>query len=252
MDRALERIAGMLRRREKGYLSSIGVHGVMEARRDTELAEAYARATIAIPDGMPIAWVGRIRGHRSMQRVAGPDLMREVFLRTEFAQYTHFLYGGAEGVANELAANFRRIAPHARIVGTYMPPFRDLTLAEEQAMIAKINRRKPDMIWVGIGTPKQDKFMCRYLPKLDTRLMFGVGAAFDFHTGRLRDCGDWVKQAGLQWAHRLAQEPRRLWWRYLRNNPAFVWHILFQLSGLRTYELRTMSRTLEPTENTRA
>jgi N-acetylglucosaminyldiphosphoundecaprenol N-acetyl-beta-D-mannosaminyltransferase len=237
MEDALAKIARILRARGKGYLSAINVYGVMEAQRDLELAAAYADAAIAIPDGMPTVWVGRLQRHRGIQRIAGPDLMREVFLRREFAHCTHFFYGGNEGVADELAAHFKRLAPWARIVGTYTPPFRALTPAEEHTLIAHINDCKPDMIWVGIGTPKQDKFMRRYLHELDTHVMFGVGAAFDFHTGRIRDCSEWVKLAGLQWVHRLIQDPRRLWWRYLRNNPAFLWQAALQLTGLRTYSL---------------
>jgi N-acetylglucosaminyldiphosphoundecaprenol N-acetyl-beta-D-mannosaminyltransferase len=235
MNGVLTKIARMLRAPGKGYLSAICVYGVMEAQRDAELAAAYADAALAIPDGMPIAWVGRFQGHRKMQRVAGPDLMREVILRSEFAHYTHFFYGGKEGVAEELATHFRELAPWAKVVGTYTPPFRALTQVEERELIARINHCKPDMIWVGIGTPKQDKFMRRYLPHFDTRLMFGVGAAFDFHTGRIQDCSAWIKRAGLQWFHRLIQDPRRLWWRYLRTNPAFIWHIALQLLGLHTY-----------------
>jgi N-acetylglucosaminyldiphosphoundecaprenol N-acetyl-beta-D-mannosaminyltransferase len=235
MEGALSRVAGILRRGEKGYLSAINVYSVMEAQRDAELAAAYAEAAIAIPDGMPVAWVGRLHGHGDMERVAGPDLMREVFLRSEFATYTHFFYGGNEGVAEKLAENFRLLAPWARIVGTYTPPFRTLTSVEERTLIARINRCRPDMIWVGIGTPKQDKFMRRYLSAFDTHVMFGVGAAFDFHTGRIQDCSAWIKRAGMQWLHRLIQDPERLWSRYLRNNPAFLWRIALQLTGLRTY-----------------
>jgi len=245
MNGALTKIAHILRARQKSYLSAICVYGVMEAQRDKELAAAYADAAIAIPDGMPIAWVGRLQGHRKMQRVAGPDLMNEVFLGSEFAHYTHFFYGGKEGVAEELATHFRKVAPWARVVGTYTPPFRALTKAEERELIARVNRCKPDMIWVGIGTPKQDKFMSRYLPEFDTRVMFGVGAAFDFNTGRIRDCADWIKRAGLQWLHRLIQDPKRLWWRYFRTNPAFLWHIGLQLMGLRIYSPLRGQRQVE-------
>ena len=235
MKMTLARIAGILGRHEKGYICAVNVYGVITAQRDPGLAAAYADATIAIPDGMPIAWVGRLQGHPGMERVAGPELMREVIVRPEFARYSHFFYGGGEGVAEKLAGNFRRLAPHANIVGTWTPPFRDLTRGEERKLIAAVNRTRPDVIWVGLGSPKQDKFMRRYLAKFDTGLMFGVGAAFDFHTGRLRDCAPWIKRAGLQWLHRLAQEPRRLAGRYLRSNPAFLFHIALQLSGLRSY-----------------
>lgn len=229
MESTLARLAGMLERGEKGYLSAITVHGVMLARRDEEFAAAFADAAIAIPDGTPIAWAGQLQGHHGMQHVTGPALMREVFLRKEFTDCTHFFYGGDVGVAEELAVRFTAIAPRARIVGTFTPPYRPLTKAEESALIAQIDRCKPDMIWVGLGTPKQDKFMRQYLPLLDTKIMFGVGAAFDFHTGRIRDCSPWIKNAGLQWLHRLMQDPRRLWWRYLRDNPAFILGMSWQL-----------------------
>lgn len=235
MNEVLDRIDSMLRCREKGYLSAITVHGVMLAQRDPEFAEAFADAAIAIPDGTPIAWVGRLQGRHGMQYVTGPALMREVFLRKEFAQYTHFFYGGDVGVAEELTEHFRALAPWARIVGTYTPPYRSLTGAEGRSLIARIARCKPDMIWVGLGTPKQDKFMRHYLPLLNTHFMLGVGAAFDFHTGRIQDSPAWVKRAGLQWAHRLMQDPKRLWRRYLHDNPAFLWHIALQLMGLATF-----------------
>ena len=171
-----------------------------------------------------------------MERVAGPDLMLEIFRSPRFANRTHFLYGGDPGVGEELAANLQRWFPWVRIVGMFTPPYRDLTPEEERHFVGTISCLKPDFIWVGISAPRQEAFMAHYLPLLDTRLMFGVGAAFDYHTGRIRDCSAWIKRAGLQWLHRLLQDPRRLWRRYLRNNPAFLWHIALQLAGLHTYE----------------
>jgi N-acetylglucosaminyldiphosphoundecaprenol N-acetyl-beta-D-mannosaminyltransferase len=235
MERAVSRIAEMLSSKCKGYVCAIGVHSVMEAQRDPELAASFAGAAIVVPDGMPMVWVGRLQGHNRMRRVAGPELMLEVFRRVAFARCRHFLYGGNEGVANQLATALKRRFPAAQIVGTYTPPFRELTHEEEEELIAKVEGCKPDIFWVGISTPKQEKFMRRYLPRLNTKLMFGVGAAFDFHTGRIQDSPNWVKQAGLQWLHRVIQEPRRLFWRYLRNNPLFLWRIALQLSGVRNY-----------------
>ena len=235
MERAVSRVADTLRSGRKGYVCAIGVHSVMEAQHDAELAAAFAGAAVAVPDGMPMVWVGRLQGHDRMERVAGPDLMLEVFRRAEFAGCRHFLYGGNEGVADQLAAALQSRFPTSQIVGTYTPPFRDLQEKEEEELIAQVENCKPDIFWVGISTPKQEKFMRSNLPRLNTRLMFGVGAAFDFHTGRIQDSPLWVKQAGLQWLHRVIQEPRRLLWRYLRNNPLFLWRISLQLSGLRTY-----------------
>lgn len=229
MGAALHMIEGALKSAGKGYVCIAGVHGVMEARRSVRLAEAYAGSLLTVPDGVPLVWVGRNQGHRAMGRVAGPDLMLEIFARPEFAEATHFLYGGTEGVAEELAASLRVRFPHARIVGTGMPPFRELNAEEEDALVERISALKPDIIWMGISCPKQEMFMARYLPRLETKLMFGVGAAFDYHTGRIRDCAPWVKRAGLQWMHRLLQDPRRLWKRYLLNNSGFVYRMALEV-----------------------
>lgn len=235
METTLAHIATLLREQRKSYVCVAGVHGVMEAQRSRQLAEVYAGSALNLPDGMPLTWVGRLQGHASMQRVSGPDLMLEVFRRPEFAHITHFLYGGVEGVAAELRDKLTRDFPWVRIVGASMPPFHDLSPAEQDDLVATIAKLKPDIFWIGLGCPKQELFMSRYLPLLDTRLMFGVGAAFDYHTGRIRDCALWIKRAGLQWLHRLLQNPRRMWRRNLRNNPAFLWHIALQLTGLRRY-----------------
>jgi N-acetylglucosaminyldiphosphoundecaprenol N-acetyl-beta-D-mannosaminyltransferase len=232
---ALARLAKAIREREKGYVCLAGVHGIMEAHRNPDLRAAYADSLLTSPDGMPTVWVGRWLGHTRMRRTTGPDLMIEVLSRPEFAGCTHFLYGGKEGVAQELEAALRVRIPGVRIVGTHTPPFRELSLEEEARLIDRIDALEPDVIWVGISTPKQERFMQRMLPRLRTTLMFGVGAAFDFHTGRIKDCPDWVKLAGLQWLDRLLQDPKHLWKRYLRNNPSFLWHILLQLTGLRRY-----------------
>jgi N-acetylglucosaminyldiphosphoundecaprenol N-acetyl-beta-D-mannosaminyltransferase len=235
MEQALAHIEQDLRQRQKGYVCLVGVHGVMEAQRDPNLAEAFAGAALAVPDGMPTVWVGRHQGHSAMQRVAGPDLMLEVFGREELRGYTHFLCGGKDGVAAELRQQLLARYPAAKIVGAYTPPFGPMSPTQEEDFVATVNRLRPDIVWVGISTPKQEKFMARYLPQLDTTLMFAVGAAFDFHTGRIADCADWIKRAGLQWLDRLLQDPKHLWRRYLRNNPAFLVHIALQLSGLRAY-----------------
>jgi len=235
MDRAIAHIADLLEAslagRRKGYICVAGVHGVMEAQRDARLREIYSGSAMTIPDGMPLVWVGRLQGHTAMRRVTGPDLMAEVFARKELAGATHFLYGGQEGVADELRDKLLQRFPSAKIVGTFTPPFRDLTELEEEQVAARIGALKPDIVWVGISTPRQEQFMARYLHRFDTTLMFGVGAAFDYHTGRIRDCAGWIKRAGLQWLHRLLQDPRRLWRRYLRNNPAFLWLVALQLLG---------------------
>lgn len=237
LELALEMIAARLRGGPKGYVCAVGVHGILEALRDRAVADALANAAICLPDGTPTVWVGRSQGWKRMNHVTGPAVMREIFRRREFLRYTHFFYGGAPGVANELAKRFCAENPHTKVVGTYTPPFRDLTDTEMDSLVEKINRCKPDILWIGIGTPRQDLLMRRLLPRLDVRLIFGVGAAFDFFTGRIRLCPEWMKRAGLHWLHRLAQDPKRLWRRNL-GNTAFLWHIALQISGWRRYPVR--------------
>jgi N-acetylglucosaminyldiphosphoundecaprenol N-acetyl-beta-D-mannosaminyltransferase len=241
MEQALARVANALSSRQKGYVCFAGVHGVMEAQRDPTLANIYVGSMLAAPDGMPTVWVGRQQGYKNMERVAGPDLMFEVISRKEFRGYSHFLCGGKDGIAQELRDELITRCPGVKIIGAYTPPFGPMSQAQEREFVAMIEDLKPDVIWVGISTPKQERFMAHYLPILDTTLMFGVGAAFDFHTGRIADCADWIKKAGLQWLHRLIQDPKHLWKRYLRNNPPFLFYSFLQLVGLKSYPLREAS-----------
>jgi N-acetylglucosaminyldiphosphoundecaprenol N-acetyl-beta-D-mannosaminyltransferase len=252
MEQALVRIEADLRLRRKGYVCLAGVHGVMECKRDPVLARIFGNAALTAPDGMPTVWVGRHQGHTHMERVAGPDLMLEVISREEFCGYSHFLCGGKEGVAEELRDQLIARYPDVKIVGTFSPPFGPMSPTQEEEFLTMINSVHPDIVWVGISTPKQERFMDRYLPLLDTTLMFAVGAAFDFHTGRISDCSDWIKRSGLQWLHRLLQDPKHLWKRYLRNIPPFLFYISLQLSGIRSYrvqrspESRTKMACTEP------
>ncbi len=246
MARAVGTIANAVANRRKGYVFATGVHGVMEAQRDPALRAIFSRALLVVPDGMPTVWMGRLQGHRRMRRVFGPDMMLAVMADPALQECSHFLYGGADGVANHLERSLRRRLPAIRIVGTNTPPFRPLNETEQKSLRDTIARLRPDIIWVGLSTPKQERFMAEYLPRLDCTLMIGVGAAFDFHTGRLRDSPGWVKQLGLQWLHRLFQEPARLWKRYLINNPAFLMQAALQLTGARRFNLPDEPRTTEP------
>lgn len=219
----------------RGYMCLTGVHGVMEAQRDPELRRILNHALITAPDGMPMSWVGRLQGLGQIDRVFGPDFMAAMCRLSVDRGYRNFLYGGKPGVAEFLSATLQRKFRGLQIVGTYTPPFGDLDHDQEKAIFSRVQEAKPHIVWVGLSTPKQERFMARYLDRLDTPLLVGVGAAFDFHTRLVRDCSPWIKRAGLQWLHRLLQDPRRLWRRYLRNNPAFLWHIACQIAGLRQY-----------------
>jgi N-acetylglucosaminyldiphosphoundecaprenol N-acetyl-beta-D-mannosaminyltransferase len=230
-------IENAVREGRKGYVCMTGVHGVMEAQRDPEFRKILNRALLVAPDGMPTVWVGRLQGKSAMKRVFGPDLMIEVCRRSTYTRIRHFLYGGNPGIVDELSATLRRKIPGLRIVGTFTPPFRPLDASEQLGLEKKIEAAHPDIVWVGLSTPKQEKFMAANFQRLPVKIMIGVGAAFDIHTGHLKDAPQWIKNAGLQWAHRLGQEPGRLWKRYLVNNSSFLTALSLQLTGLRRYPL---------------
>jgi len=237
MRQAVEQSQWLLASGGQGYVCVTGVHGVMESRQDPALRRILNRAFLCVPDGMPTVWVGRLQGHRSMRRVYGPDYMMAMCRQSLEKGYRHFFYGGAPGVAEKLRANLLRQMPGLQIAGTYVPPYGPLDARQESELAAIVAQTRPDIFWVGISTPKQECFMAAYLERLDVRLMAGVGAAFDLHAGLRRDAPGWMKAAGLQWLHRLGQEPRRLAARYLKTNPRFLWEICAQLAKPRA--LRT-------------
>jgi len=233
MDRAVSRLESAIVDGEKGYVCVTGVQGVMEAQMDADLKAIMNRSLLTIPDGRPTVWVGWLRGQWQMRQVTGPTMMLRICDLSREKGYKHFFYGGNDGVADELKANLTARYPGLKVVGTYTPPFRPLTAEEEADLIRKVAETKPDFFWVGLSTPKQERFMDEYGPKLDTKLMLGVGAAFDMHTGRIQDAPYWMKFTGTQWLHRIYQDPKRLWKRYLVNNPKFVWQITLELLGIR-------------------
>ena len=237
-------IESAVREGTKGYVCVTGVHGVMEAQSDPEFRHILNQSLLVTPDGMPTVWVGRMQGNSTMKRVFGPDLMLEVCRRSAGHGIRHFLYGGNPGVADELAERLRQMFPGIEVVGAFTPPFRSLVPSEKLALEAQLESALPDIIWVGLSTPKQEKFMAANFRRLSCKIMIGVGAAFDIHTGHVKDAPQWIKDAGLQWAHRLWQEPGRLWRRYLVNNSAFLGAIVLQLAGLRHYPLPPFSHTL--------
>jgi N-acetylglucosaminyldiphosphoundecaprenol N-acetyl-beta-D-mannosaminyltransferase len=238
MQTAVSAIDAALSSGQKGYVCVTGVHGVMETQRDEGLKAILNNSFLTTPDGMPTVWVGRWQGFGGMERVYGPDLMLEICRLSLARRYTHFLYGGKPGVAQRLQSELQRGFPGICILGAHCPPFRKLNDAEESELIQRVADLKPDLFWVGLSTPKQERFMADFIHKLDTRLMLGVGAAFDIHAGLLKDSPAWVKKAGLQWLHRLIQEPARLWKRYLINNPEFLVKICLQLTGLKRYKIQ--------------
>ena len=235
MDEAAELSDCHIQSGGRGYVCVTGVHGVMEAQADPELRSILNRSFMTTPDGMPTVWVGRVQGHSRMSRVYGPDYMLRMCELSLKKQYSHFFYGGNPGVAQRLAQTLSSRYPGLRIAGTYTPPFRPLNNSEESELMRLIDGSRPHFFWVGLSTPKQERFMAKYIDRLNVQMMVGVGAAFDIHTGGIADAPPWMKNAGLQWLHRLVQEPTRLGKRYLVNNPKFIWKIALQLSGIRNF-----------------
>lgn len=234
---ALTAITEAVRQQRRGYICVTGVHGVMEAQADERFRRILNRSFLCTPDGMPMVWVGKMRGHREMSRVYGPDLMLSVCSWSETSGCRHFFCGGAPGVAEALRARLIKLFPKLQIVGCFTPPFRSLNDGETRELREMVRLAKPDIFWVGLSTPKQEMFMAEYLHRLDATLMIGVGAAFDFHAGRVRQAPRWMQRSGLEWLYRLCHEPRRLAGRYLRNNPLFIIKIAGQFSGLKKYPL---------------
>jgi N-acetylglucosaminyldiphosphoundecaprenol N-acetyl-beta-D-mannosaminyltransferase len=226
MAQALASIDHWIEAREQNYVCVTDVHCVMEIQRDASLRTIYERAGMVTPDGMPLVWLSRRRGHDHVERVYGPDLMLECCARSAELGYRHFFYGAGEGVAALLAERLKRRFPGLIVAGTYSPPFRKLSAEEDEQVVALINETRPDIVWVGLGAPKQERWMAEHAGRLHAPVMIGVGAAFDFHAGTKRQSPRWMQRSGLEWFFRLATEPRRLWWRYLRNHPVFLWRLM--------------------------
>jgi N-acetylglucosaminyldiphosphoundecaprenol N-acetyl-beta-D-mannosaminyltransferase len=234
--RAREFLFDALRTGQRGYVTVTGVHGVSEAQNDPELREIFRGALLVTPDGMPMVWMGRLQGHRSIRRVYGPDLMLNVCEHSRSDGFSHFLYGGVPGTAGALAHNLRERFPGLNIVGIFTPPFRELNVAERDELQQQVRETRPDFFWVGLSTPKQERFMAEYLSILpEAKIFVGVGAAFDLLTGRVRQAPRWMQRSGLEWLFRLVQEPRRLAKRYFVNNPLFLLRIFYQFTGLKKY-----------------
>jgi N-acetylglucosaminyldiphosphoundecaprenol N-acetyl-beta-D-mannosaminyltransferase len=220
---AVEALDSMVAARERGYVCHVSVHSLTIALEDAEMADVFRRATLALPDGMPVVWAANMLGARLRGRVYGPELMLRFSERCAERGHRVWLYGGRDqGSLAQLALNLRRRLPGINIVGGYSPPFRTMTDEEEDALVDQINAARPDVLWVGIGAPKQEKWMARMRDRLDVPVMCAVGAAFDFHAGRISQAPMWMQQRGLEWIYRLAQEPRRLLPRYVYSNPRFV------------------------------
>lgn len=225
-DVALARVTAWVEQGAREYVCVTGVHGVMESQTDPGLLEVHNRSGLTVPDGVPLVWCAKRAGSTDTARVYGPDLMLSVLERAAARGWSSYFYGGAPGVPEQLASAMAVRFPGLRVAGSESPPFRPLTEEESAEVTARINASGADLVWVGLSTPKQERWMAAHRAGLEASVLFGVGAAFDFHTGRVRQAPSWMQARGLEWLFRLAVEPRRLWRRYLSNNPRFVVAIL--------------------------
>lgn len=232
-DRAVEAIDQWIAERRSAYVCVAPVHAIMECQRSARVASVYSAASLVTPDGMPLVWLGRLAGHRQIGRVYGPDLMLALCERSLENGWKHYFHGGGEGVAERLRDRLCERFPGLEVAGTYTPPFRPPTPAEDQAAAERINRSGADVVWVGLGAPKQETWMHDQLGRIEAPVMIGVGAAFDFHAGVKAQAPRWMQRAGLEWLFRLSCEPRRLAGRYLIGNTRFLIFLLLEKLGLR-------------------
>jgi len=232
---AREQIVTAARGSIPGYVCFCDVNSVSCAQRDPNHLFALNHSLLTTPDGMPLVWLGKNAGHKTVGRVYGPELLLEVCRATVGTELTHFFYGGGPGTAEALATNLQARFPGLKIAGTHCPPFRPLTADKATALEKRIHETRPNFFWVGLSTPKQEAFMAEYAPRLRVPVMLGVGAAFDFISGRIAQAPRWIQRSGFEWFWRLCAEPRRLGPRYFKNNPLFLVRAFAQLTGLKKY-----------------
>ncbi|MGH9689391.1 MAG: WecB/TagA/CpsF family glycosyltransferase [Candidatus Acidiferrales bacterium] len=250
---AIDRIEWWIRHHDRcRYVAVTGMHGVTEAQHDSNLTRVLNGADLVVPDGMPLVWIGRLRGHRLRRRVYGPELMLSFCETTASKGYRHFLYGGSPEVCDRLSETLRQRFPGILIVGAYSPPFRPLTPGESSEIVDTINRAAPDVVWVGLSTPKQERWMHEHRSRLRVPVLVGVGAAFDINSGTKKQAPEWMREHGFEWLFRLVQEPRRLWRRYLVCGSQFVLLVAMEFLGVRRPDLSRSEGVPAPVTRTRS
>ena len=223
-------------RRQSRYIAVTGMHGVTEAQHDDSFKHILNSADLVVPDGIPLVWLGRLRGFTMRRRVYGPELMMTFCQETASKGYRHFFLGGTPDLPERLSESLRRRIPALQIAGTFSPPFGYVTSEEDEATIAMINATNPDVVWVGLSEIKQDTWMYEHRGKLNVPVLVGIGAAFDFLAGAKRQAPEWMRENGLEWLFRLLQEPRRLWRRYLVYGSEFLVLVFLEQLGVRKFK----------------
>jgi len=223
---ACQFMEGKLKTRKSVYICIAPVATIVDCQKNDEYLKVVNNSAMTTPDGMPLVWLGKFKGNSNIDRTYGPDLLRDMCLLSERKSYTHYFYGGTQETSDLLAGKLREKYPKLKIVGRYSPPFRDSKALEESRIIDEINQANPDILWVGLGSPKQDYWMFQHKDKLKVGVMIGVGAAFDFMAETKRQAPRWIQRSGLEWVFRLCSEPKRLWRRYLIGNTLFIYYLL--------------------------
>lgn len=204
------------------FISATGAHGLVEAQKDSSFKSILSLFYWNLPDGMPLVWWGRLKGHVTMDRCYGPDFFSAIMQATSSLEVAHFFCGGKPGVAEELKHAVELKWENKNVNGTYSPPFKPMEEQDWGNLVAKINESAPQIIWIGLSTPNQEKFAHELAKRVKVRYIITIGAAFDFHTGRLAQAPRWMQRSGLEWFYRLCKEPRRLWKRYIEIVPKFA------------------------------
>ena len=226
LDSACAVIDQYIQTKNQGYVCVAPVSTIVSCQENQEYKNVVNSAMMVTPDGMPIVWIARALGYKKVRRTYGPDLTLAVCGYGQDKGYRHFFYGGTAQVCQKLETVLKEKFPRINIAGSYAPPFRDLSEDEEEKVTRMINRAQPDVLWVGLGSPKQDFWMKRTRVKLNVPVTIGVGAAFDFLSGAKRQAPRWMQRCGLEWIFRLGCEPRRLWRRYLIGNSKFIYFLI--------------------------
>ena len=229
---ALNAVQSWIANHDPHYICCVPAHAVMEAYDHPELRTVYAESGLNTPDGMAIVWLLRRAGHPEVGRVYGPDLLLKACEYGLAHGWRHYFYGGTQTAMDSLVIKLANRFPSFKVAGAESPPFRPLTAVEEEEMAAHIRAAAPDIIWVGLGSPKQEQWMYDHVAGLGVPVLVGVGAAFDFLSGTKPQAPRWVQRSGLEWFYRLVSEPRRLWRRYLLGYPRFAWLVAMQRLGL--------------------
>lgn len=229
IEKAVKRIMEICQNGKQNLcISATGAHGIITARKDKKFLDILNSFYINLPDGMPGVWIGRLKGAKEMERCYGPDFFREVIIATKNEKIKHFFCGGKEGVAEELKKNCEEKFGNYNIVGVYSPPFREMADDELKELAEAINKLQTDIVWIGLSTPKQEIFAHRLSKFTNVHFICTVGAAFDFHTGKVKEAPRFVQKIGMEWFFRLVVEPKRLWKRYFEIVPLFIWYNLIE------------------------